>query len=80
LELCIVLAKFLVSLTELVELCRYSTHLVRVTQGGFEDGDKCFYILKVDFGGEVIKLNMVFCIALKETIYVVEFVLIINVM
>jgi hypothetical protein len=80
LELYIVLAEFLVSLTKLVKLCRCSSHLVRVTQGGFKDGEKYFYILKVDFVGEIIRLNMVFCIALKETIYVVEYVLIVNVM
>jgi hypothetical protein len=37
LELSIVLAEFLVSLRELVELCRSSSHLIRVAKGGLED-------------------------------------------
>jgi hypothetical protein len=38
LELRIVLAKFLVPLSDLVKLHRHSSHLVRVTKGGLEDG------------------------------------------
>jgi hypothetical protein len=79
LELCIVLAEFLVSMSKLVELCRSSSYLVRVTKGGLKNRDEYFHILKVDFTGEDIRLNLVLCIVLKEAIYIAEFVLIINI-
>jgi hypothetical protein len=80
LELCVVLAECLISLSELVELCRSSSHLVGVTKGGLKNRDECFHILKVDFIGEDIRLNLVLCIALKEAIYRAEFSLIIDVL
>jgi hypothetical protein len=80
LELCIVLAEFLVSLSELVELHRSSSHLVRIAKDGLKNRDECIHILKVDFIGEDIRLNLVLCIALKETIYIAEFVLIVDVL
>jgi hypothetical protein len=79
LELCIVLAEFLVSVSEVVELHGSSSHLVRVAQGSLNNRDEYFHILKVDVIGEDIRLNLVLCIALKEAIHVAEFVLIINV-
>jgi hypothetical protein len=48
-----------------------------VTKGSFEDGDKYFYILKVDFIKQDIRLNLILYIAIKQTIYVAKFVLVI---
>jgi hypothetical protein len=79
LELCIVLAEFLVSLSELVELHGSSSHFIRVAKGGLKNRDECFHILKVDFIGEDVRLNLVWYIALKEAVHVVEFVLIIDI-
>jgi hypothetical protein len=80
LELQIVLAEFLISLSELVKLYRSSSYLLRVIKGGLKNRDKCFHIFKVDFIREDIRLNLVLYIALKEAIYIVEFVLIIDVL
>jgi hypothetical protein len=80
LELCIVLAEFLLSLSEVIELYGSSSHLVRVAKGGLKNRDECFHILKVDFIGEDVRLNLVLLIALKEAVHVAEFVLIINVL
>jgi hypothetical protein len=68
LELCIGLAEFLISLSELVELHRSSSNLVRVAKGGLKNREECVHILKVDFIGEDIRLNLVLYIALKEAI------------
>jgi hypothetical protein len=48
-----------------------------VTKGSFEDGDEYFYILKVDFIKQDVRLNLIFYIAIKQTIYVAEFALVI---
>jgi hypothetical protein len=79
LELCIVLAEFIVSLSELVEFCRCSSHLVGIPKDGFEDGDKWLHIIKFDFIGEDIRLDLVLCIPLEEAIYIAELMLIINI-
>jgi hypothetical protein len=79
LELYVVLAKLLISLSELVELRRSSSYLVRVTKGGLKNRDKCFHIFKVDFIREDVRLDLILCIAFKEAIYIAEFVLIIDI-
>jgi hypothetical protein len=79
LEFRIVLAEFLVSLGELVKFCRCSSYLVGISKGGFEDGDKCLYIIEFDFIGEDIRLDLVLCIPLEEAIHIAELMLVINV-
>jgi hypothetical protein len=73
LELCRVLAEFFVSLSELVEVHRSSSHLVRVTKGGLQNRDEYFHILKVDFIGEDIRLNLVLCHGVAPTLLIAPF-------
>jgi hypothetical protein len=80
LEFRIVLAEFLVSLGELVEFCGCGSYLVGISKGGFEDGDKCLYIIEFDFIGEDVRLDLVLCIPLEEAIYIAELILVIGVL
>jgi hypothetical protein len=79
LEFHIILAEFLISLSEYVRVCGCSSHLVGISKGGFEDGDKCLYIIEFDFIGEDIRLDLVSHIPLEEAIYIAELMLVIDV-
>jgi hypothetical protein len=80
LEFYIVLAEFLVSLGELVKFCGCSSYLVGISKGSFKDGDIYLHIIKFDFIGEDIRLDLVLCIPLEEAIHIVELMLVINVL
>jgi hypothetical protein len=79
LEFHIVLAEFLISLSELVKFCGWSSYLVGISKGGFKDRDKCLYIIEFDFIGEDVRLDLVLYTPLEETIYIAELMLIIDV-
>jgi hypothetical protein len=80
LEFYIILGEFLVSLSELVEFCGYSSYLVVIHKGGFRDGDKYLHIIEFDFIGEDVRLDLILCIPLEEAIHIAELMLIINIL
>jgi hypothetical protein len=80
LEFHIILAEFLVSLSEYVKFYRYSSYLVGVSKGSFEDGDKCLNIIEFDCIGEDIMLDLVLRIPLEEAIHIAELMLVIDIL
>jgi hypothetical protein len=54
--------------------------LVRVAKGSLKNGDEFFHIVKVDFIGEDIRLDLIVYIALKKAINILEFVLIVDIL
>jgi hypothetical protein len=79
LELSIVLAEFLTSMSKLMELHRCTSNLIRVPRSSVKDANEFFNILRVNPVSKDIRLNLVLCIAFQETIYVVDLVLLVNV-
>jgi hypothetical protein len=80
LEFHIVLADFLVSLSKLVKFCGCSSYLVGISKGSFEDRGKYLHIIKFDFIGEDVRLDLVLYIPLEEAIYIAELMLIIDIL
>jgi hypothetical protein len=79
LELSIVVAEILASLSELIEVHRCTSTLIRVPKSSVENTNEFFNILKVNPIGKDIMLNLVLDIAFQETVYIVDLVLLMNV-
>jgi hypothetical protein len=79
LELSIVLAEFLASLSELIEVYRYTSTFIRVPKSRVKDANTFFNILEVNPISKDIMLNLVLDIAFQETIYTVDLVLLMNI-
>jgi hypothetical protein len=59
LELSIVLAEFLASISKLIELHRCISNLIRIPRSSIEDATEFFSILRVNPIGKDIRLNLV---------------------
>jgi hypothetical protein len=79
LELSIVLAEFLASISKLIKLHRCTSKLIRVPRSSIEDATEFFSILRINPISKDIRLNLVLYIAFQETIYIVDLILLVNV-
>jgi hypothetical protein len=64
LELSIIWAEFLASLSELIELGRCSSNLIRVPKSHIQDANEYLNLLEVNPISKDIRLNLVLCIVM----------------